>query len=105
MTQQYPVINLAEAIAYQDDAVVSKTLVNKDAGIVTLFAFDGGQELSEHTSPYDAMVYMVEGTMDITISGQPKRVRGGEMIVMPANEPHALVALEKCKMLLVMIKS
>ena len=105
MNSPYPVIDLAEAIAYQDDAVVSKTLVNKDAGIVTLFAFDGGQELSEHTSPYDAMVYLLEGAMDIIISGQPRRLRGGEMIIMPANEPHALLALEKCKMLLVMIKS
>jgi len=105
MTQEYAVLRLADIIRYQDDAVVSKTLINRDTGIVTLFAFDKGQELSEHTSPYDAMVYVIEGMMDIIISGQHSEVHDGEMIVMPANEPHALLALEKCKMLLIMIKS
>ncbi len=105
MDSSYPVIDLAATIAYQQDAIVSKTLINKQTGNVTLFAFDAGQDLSEHTSPYDAMVYLLEGVMQITISGQPRRLNGGDMLIMPANEPHALVALEKCKMLLVMIKS
>ncbi len=105
MDSSYPVIDLAATIAYQQDAIVSKTLINKQTDNVTLFAFDVGQDLSEHTSPYDAMVYLLEGVMQITISGQPRRLNGGDMLIMPANEPHALVALEKCKMLLVVIKS
>jgi len=105
MEEKYPVQNLTEAIAYQEDAIVSKTLMNKETGSVTLFAFGKGQELSEHTSPYDAMVSILDGVSEITISGHPMRVKAGEMIVMPADEPHALAAVERFKMLLVMIRS
>ena len=105
MEEKYPVQNLTEAIAYQEDAIVSKTLMNKETGSVTLFVFDKGQELSEHTSPYDAMVSILDGVSEITISGHPIRVRADEMIVMPADEPHALAAVERFKMLLVMIRS
>ncbi len=105
MEGKYPVYNLADAVDYQGDAIVSKTLMNKDAGSVTLFAFDQGQELSEHTSPYDALVTLLEGVSEITISGHPVRVEAGEFIIMPADEPHALTALERFKMLLVMIRS
>ncbi len=105
MQSTYPVTEVVTAIAYQDDAIVSKTLVNKETGSVTLFAFDRGQALSEHTSPFDAMVMILDGVAEITISGHPVRVKAGEMIIMPADEPHALKALEPFKMLLVMIRS
>ncbi len=105
MEQVYPVINLVEAIEYQQDAVVSKTIIKQETGNVTLFAFDQGQELSEHTSPYDALVYVIDGESEIIISGHSMRVKAGEMIIMPADEPHALVAVERFKMLLVMIRS
>ena len=97
--------NLKELVEYQGDSVVSKTLIDKQAGTVTLFAFDKEQGLSEHTAPYDALVYIVDGTAEVTISGKPHHLVEGEMIVMPANEPHALKATEKFKMVLVMIKS
>ena len=105
MEQRYPVQNLAEAVAYQDDAIVSKTVMNKETGSVTLFAFDKGQELSEHTSPFDALVTILDGVAEIRISGHPVRVHAGEMVIMPANEPHALAAVARFKMLLVMIRS
>ncbi len=105
MEQRYPVVQLADAIEYQEGSVVSKTIINQKTGNVTLFAFDKGQDLSEHTSPYDALVYVIDGVAEITISGQPIRVSAGEMIIMPAHEPHALLALEPFKMLLVMIRS
>ncbi len=105
MEQRYPVIQLADAIEYQEGSVVSKTIINQKTGNVTLFAFDKGQDLSEHTSPYDALVYVIDGVAEITISGHPIRVSAGEMIIMPAHEPHALLALEPFKMLLVMIRS
>ncbi len=105
MEQTYPVIQLADAIEYQEGSVVSKTIINQKTGNVTLFAFDKGQDLSEHTSPFDALVYVIDGIAEITISGQPIRVGAGEMIIMPAHEPHALLALEPFKMLLVMIRS
>ncbi len=105
MNQTYPVIRLVDAIDYQEGSVVSKTIINQKTGNVTLFAFDKGQDLSEHTSPFDALVYIIDGVAEITISGQPIRVSAGEMIIMPAHEPHALLALEPFKMLLVMIRS
>ncbi len=105
MNQTYPVIRLVDAIDYQEGSVVSKTIINQKTGNVTLFAFDKGQDLSEHTSPFDALVYVIDGVAEITISGQPIRVSAGEMIIMPAHEPHALLALEPFKMLLVMIRS
>lgn len=97
--------DLAGLIAYQDGSVVSKSLINQKTGIVTLFAFAQGEELSEHTSPFDAMVYVLNGVAEITISGNLNTVKEGEMIIMPANEPHALKALDRFKMLLIMIKS
>ncbi len=96
---------LAEMVDYQAGAVVSRTLVKKTTGTVTLFAFDAGQGLSEHTAPYDATVCGLEGEAEITVSGKPMRLRAGEVLIMPANEPHAVHALEKLKMLLIMIRS
>ena len=93
------------AIDYQSGAVVSKTLVNRSAGTITLFAFDEGQGLSEHTAPFDAVVEILEGEAIITISGKPFQLESGDMIVMPAGEPHALQAVKCFKMLLIMIKS
>jgi len=97
--------HLAEMVSYQDNSVVSKTLVEKDTGTVTLFAFDEGQGLSEHTAPFDAMVHVLDGEVEIKISGVPFVLSQGEMIIMPANDPHALKALKKFKMMLIMIKS
>ncbi len=95
----------SELVEYQDGAVVSREIVRKPTGNVTLFAFDEGQGLSEHTAPFDALVQVVEGDAEITISGQPHRVQGGEMILMPAGQPHALKALQRFKMILTMIRS
>jgi quercetin dioxygenase-like cupin family protein len=97
--------NLESLIEYQADSVISKTIIGKKAGTVTLFAFDKEQGLSEHTAAYDAMVYMLDGEARITISGKEIVVKKGEMVILPANEPHALEALSQYKMLLVMIKS
>jgi quercetin dioxygenase-like cupin family protein len=99
------VFSLQENIDYSSDAIVSKTLLNRDTGTVTLFAFDKGQALSEHTAPYDAMVEVVDGTADIIINKESHAVRAGEIIIMPANVPHAVEAPEKFKMVLTMIKS
>lgn len=99
------VLNLKELTAYQDGAVVSKEVLKKETGTVTIFAFDRGQGLSEHTAPFDAMVSVIDGTAEITISGKAYNVKEGEVIVMPANEPHALKANERFKMMLVMIRS
>ena len=98
-------ISLNNAIQYQTGSVVSKEIVRKATGTVTLFAFDQGQGLSEHTAPFDALVYILDGDAKITISGNPLQVKAGEFIIMPANEPHALQAVNKFKMLLVMIRS
>lgn len=98
-------INPASFIDYQDGSVVSKTLVQQPTGTVTLFAFADGQGLSEHSAPFDAMVVVLEGKAEITIAGTVNMVGAGEMIIMPANKPHALKAVEKFKMLLIMIKS
>ncbi len=92
-------------IEYQEGSVVSKTLVQQSTGTVTLFAFAKGQGLSEHSAPFDAMVVVLEGKAEITISGKPNIVDAGEMIIMPANQPHAVNAVENFKMLLIMIKS
>ena len=98
-------LNLADSIKYQAGGVVSQTLINKPTGTVTLFSFDKGQGLSEHTAPFDAMVYLLDGAAEIKIAGKKHKLNAGEMIVMPANKPHALKALEKFKMLLIMVKS
>jgi len=97
--------NLELKIAYQPGAVVSKTIIGKKTGTVTLFAFDEGQALSEHTAPYDAMVYIVDGSALVTVEGKEMTLTKGEMVILPANKPHALKALTPYKMLLVMIKS
>jgi quercetin dioxygenase-like cupin family protein len=94
--------NLAE---YQDESVVSREIIKKEVGTVTIFAFDKGQGLSEHSAPFDAMVQIVDGVAEITISGNKNIVKKGELIIMPANEPHALFANEPFKMILTMIKS
>jgi quercetin dioxygenase-like cupin family protein len=96
--------NLGNHVDYADGSVVSKTLIKKEIGTITLFAFDQGQGLSEHTAPFDAVVYILDGEADITIGGQPRTVRNGQMLIMPANVSHALQAKEKFKMLLVMIR-
>ncbi|MCK4296259.1 MAG: cupin domain-containing protein [Candidatus Marinimicrobia bacterium] len=97
--------NLLDLVDHQEGTVVSKTLIEKKAGSVTLFAFDQGQGLSEHTAPFDAMVCVLDGKAEVTISGNPIDLGRGEMVIMPANKPHALKALEKFKMMLIMIKS
>jgi quercetin dioxygenase-like cupin family protein len=91
--------------AYQDGAVVSRTLLKRAGGTITLFAFDEGQSLSEHTARFDAVAHVLEGHADISISGTPLRVSAGEMVLMPANQPHALHAPTRFKMLLVMMRS
>lgn len=97
--------NIKQSIQFQEGSVVSKEIVGKAAGTVTIFAFDKGQGLSEHTAPYDALVIGVEGWAEITVSGVKNKVGEGDMLLMPANSPHALKALEPFKMMLVMIKS
>jgi quercetin dioxygenase-like cupin family protein len=92
-------------VSYQEGSVVSRTLIDKNVGTVTLFAFASGQGLSEHSAPYDALVYILDGEADITISGKPLHLRTGEMTIMPANDPHALKANRQFKMMLVMVKA
>lgn len=96
--------NLEKYVNYADDSVVSKTLLKKDIGNITLFSFNSGQGLSEHTAPFDAVVYILDGKAEITIGEKTQTVNSGEMLIMPANIPHALHAEEKFKMLLVMIR-
>jgi quercetin dioxygenase-like cupin family protein len=96
--------NLSDLVKYQENAVVSSEILRKDAGTVTVFAFDKGQGLSEHTAPFDALVNIIDGRAEVSISGKLFTVKEGEMIVMPADKPHSLKAMEKFKMLLVMIK-
>ncbi|MCF7809048.1 MAG: cupin domain-containing protein [Candidatus Marinimicrobia bacterium] len=96
---------LNELINFQDKAIVSSTLLKKKTGTITLFAFAEGQALSEHTAPFDALVQILDGQMEITIGGDPQVVKAGQGIILPANIPHALRAVENAKMLLTMIKS
>jgi len=96
--------NLSDLVKYQENTVVSSEIIKKDTGIITVFAFDKGQGLSEHSAPFDALVNIIDGQAEVTISGQMFTVKEGEMIIMPANKPHSIKALEKFKMLLVMIK-
>ena len=95
----------AALVNYQDGSVVSREIVKKPAGTVTVFAFDEGQGLSEHTARFDALVQVLEGEAEITIAGKPHRVQSSEMILMPANQPHALKALKRYKMILTLIRS
>jgi quercetin dioxygenase-like cupin family protein len=97
--------SLIDLIDYQDGSIVSRTLIDKKAGTVTLFAFDEGQGLSEHTAPYDALVQVIDGEANVVISGKSVRLKKGEITIMPANEPHVLKAVTRFKMLLTMIKS
>jgi quercetin dioxygenase-like cupin family protein len=98
------ILKFADLVAYQDDAVVSRQITKAEAGNVTLFAFEQGQELSEHTAPFDALVHVLEGEAEIKISGQPYLLKAGEGILMPADQPHVVRAVKKFKMLLTMIK-
>ena len=98
------VLNLAGLVEYQAGSVVSREVMKRPTGTVTVFAFDRGQGLSEHTAPFDALVMVLDGTAEIALAGTPHRVQVGEMVIMPANVPHALSAVEKFKMLLVMIR-
>ncbi|NMC74235.1 MAG: cupin domain-containing protein [Geobacteraceae bacterium] len=98
-------LELKGLIAYQDGAVVSKTLVDRGIGTITLFSFDAGQGLSEHTAPFDAFVQVVDGEAEVTLSGVASPVRAGEILIMPAHQPHSLKARERFKMLLVMIRA
>ena len=95
---------LTDLVDYSDDSIVSKTILDKPTGTITLFSFDKGQKLSEHTSPYDAVVQVLEGQASLTIGGEIQQVPAGEIIVMPANIPHAVDAEERFKMLLTMIR-
>lgn len=99
------VLNMAELVNYQDGSVVSRQITKAEAGNVTLFAFDRDQELSEHTAPFDALVHVLDGEAEIKISGKAFNVEMGEAIIMPANEPHAVKALTRFKMLLTMIRN
>jgi quercetin dioxygenase-like cupin family protein len=103
--QQKTPEKLANMLDYQEASVVSRTLIDKKTGTVTLFAFDKQQGLSEHTAPYDALVQIIDGEAEVTISGKKHQLKQGEMIIMPANKPHALKAIERFKMMLVMIRS
>ena len=96
---------LVDLVDYQEGSVVSRTIFDKKAGTVTLFAFDEGQGLSEHTGPFYATVCLLEGEAEIVMAGKPFRSRAGEVVILPANEPHALSAIKKFKMLLIMIRS
>ena len=98
------VVAAAALAQYQDNAIVSREIVRKAEGGVTAFAFDAGERLSEHTAPFDAIAHVLEGEAEIRVSGQPHRVQAGQMILMPANHPHAVEAVKRFKMLLVMIR-
>lgn len=98
-------VRLTDLVNYQEGSVVSRQIVKREMGNVTLFAFDEGQGLSEHTAPFDALVQMIDGEAEITISGKSIRVKAGEMLIMPANEPHALKAIVRFKMVLTMIRA
>ena len=105
MSEETKKENMVDVLAYQDKSIVSKTVMKKPTGTVTLFAFDEGEGLSEHTAPFDALISVLDGEVEITISGIPYHLKTGEMILMPANEPHGLKAVKKFKMMLTMIKS
>ncbi len=98
-------VDVVNFIDYQDGTVVSKMLLNKNGGNVTLFSFDEGEGLSEHTAPFDALIYVIEGEADIVISKKSHVLKAGQVVLMPANAPHALKALKRFKMLLILIKA
>ena len=105
MENQPEVKRVNDLISYQDGAVVSRIVIKRDTGNVTLFAFDAAQELSEHTTGYDALLEVIDGECEVTIAGKSHQLRAGEMIVMPAHQPHAVKAVSRFKMLLTMIRS
>jgi quercetin dioxygenase-like cupin family protein len=96
---------VADLVSYQEGSIVSREIVKKPTGTVTVFAFDEGQGLSEHTAPFDALVHVLEGEVEITIAGKLHRLQSGEMILMPAQQPHALKAMQRFKMILTLIRS
>ena len=98
-------LRLVDLADYQEGSVVSRTIIDEKTGTVTLFAFDEGQSLSEHTVPFDALVYLLDGEAEIVISGKAIRLKQGEMVIMPANQPHALRAVKNFKMILTMVRS
>jgi len=98
-------LNLAGLVSYQAGSIVSREIIQKPAGTVTLFAFDAGQGLSEHTAPFDAMVQVLDGEAEVKVAGKTNKVKAGEMIMLPAGKPHALTANRRFKMMLVMIRS
>lgn len=99
------VVHGLDLIHYQEGSIVSREIIKRNTGNVTLFAFDAGQGLSEHTSPFDALVHLLDGEAEIVISGKPLRAKTGDLVLMPAQQPHALKAVSKFKMLLTMIRS
>lgn len=99
------VLKVVDLLEYQEGSVVSREIIRKETGTVTIFAFEKGEGLSEHTAPFDAMVQVIDGKAEIIISGKSNMVSEGEMIIMPANDPHALIAVERFKMILTMIRS
>ncbi|MFC1703279.1 cupin domain-containing protein [Candidatus Omnitrophota bacterium] len=99
------VLKFVDLIGYQDGSVVSRTIIDKKIGTVTVFAFDKGEGLSEHTAPFDALVDVIDGEAEVVISGNALQVKAGESVIMPANKPHSLRAVEKFKMVLVMIRA
>jgi quercetin dioxygenase-like cupin family protein len=99
------VAKLVGLVSYQDGSVVSRQIINRKAGSVTLFAFDQGEGLSEHTTPFDALVQLLDGEAEIVVAGKPVTVKKGEAIIMPANEPHEVRAVSRFRMLLTMIRS
>ena len=103
MTQ--PVSNMKDLVSYQEGSTVSKEIIRKPTGTVTIFAFDKDQGLSEHTAPFDALVYLLDGEAEIIISGESHHLKAGEMIIMPGGKPHALKAVKRFKMMLVMVRS
>ncbi|HWI55161.1 MAG TPA: cupin domain-containing protein [Desulfobacteria bacterium] len=98
-------LNISKMVEYQSDSIISREIVRKETGTITLFAFDAGQGLSEHTAPFDAVVQILDGEAEIFISGEPVNAVSGEVVIMPANKPHSLKANKRFKMLLTMIKS
>jgi quercetin dioxygenase-like cupin family protein len=104
-TPKSEILNVTQLAETQTGAIVSRQVIKSDNGNVTLFTFDQGQELSEHTAPFDALVHVLEGEAVITISQKPFHLKAGEAIIMPANDPHALKAIKPFKMLLTMIKA
>ena len=97
--------SLTELINYSDDSIVSKTILDKPSGTITLFAFDKDQKLSEHTAPYDAVVQIIDGSAHLKIANDQLNVSAGQIVIMPANVPHAVIAEQKFKMLLTMIRT